>query len=327
MKWQGQRVLVTGAGGFIGSHLAERLVELGASTRAFVRYTSSASWGWLDQSRLKDEIEVVAGDLRDPDILRKAMRGIERVFHLAALIGIPYSYETPLAYVRTNIEGTVNVLQAAQDAGVRLVVHTSTSEVYGTARHVPINEQHPLQAQSPYAASKIGAEKMVEAFGRTYGVPVVILRPFNTFGPRQSARAIVPTIISQCLTDRGVRLGNTRPTRDLNYVDDMVRGFILAAETPTVVGQIINVGSGREVSIEQVVRLVGERVGRVPEIVRDEVRVRPPESEVERLVADNTRARTLLGWEPSISLEDGVQRTIDWMREHRDAYRAGVYVL
>jgi NAD dependent epimerase/dehydratase len=249
LNWNGKHVLVTGAGGFIGSHLTERLVELGANTRALVHYNALGAWGWLDQSPLCDDIQVLAGDVCDRDSVRQAMRGVEMVFHLAALIAIPYSYHAPASYVRTNVEGALNVLQAARELGVERVVHTSSSEVYGTARYVPIDEAHPLQGQSPYSASKIGADKLAEAFYVSFDLPVVTVRPFNTFGPRQSARAVIPTIITQCLTQEVVRLGNLTPTRDLNYVTNIVQGFLLAALSPAAVGQTINLGSGQEISI------------------------------------------------------------------------------
>jgi dTDP-glucose 4,6-dehydratase len=327
MKWNGKRVLVTGAGGFIGSHLAERLVELGATTRALVHYRSNGSWGWLDQSVARDEIEVVAGDLCDRESVEEAMAGVEIVFHLAALIAIPYSYHVPSSFVRTNVAGTLNILQAAKDLGIERLIHTSTSEVYGTAQYVPINEAHPLQAQSPYSASKIGADKVAESFFLSFGLPVVTVRPFNTFGPRQSARAIVPTIITQCLTDAKVRLGNLDPTRDLSYVSDTVEGFVRAAECPGAVGRTVNIGSGREIRIEALATLVAELAGKRIVIEQEEERVRPQGSEVDRLLADNALARELLGWTPSVSLEQGLRATIEWMREHLDAYRAGAYVL
>lgn len=325
--WKGARVLVTGAGGFIGSHLAERLVELGADVRAFVHYRGDGSWGWLDRSDVKEKLEVIAGDLRDRDNIEKAMKDVQHVFHLAALIAIPYSYQVPESFLRTNVLGTLNVLQAARAAEVQRLVHTSTSEVYGTARYVPINEAHPLQAQSPYAASKIAADKLVESFVFSYGLPAVILRPFNTFGPRQSARAIIPTIITQCLTDNCVRLGNVTPTRDLNYVSDIVEGFVRAAASPEAAGRTINLGSGRETRIEDLARMVATMIDRTITVERDEERVRPEHSEVERLVADNTVARDVLGWAPSVTLEEGLKTTIDWMREHLDKYRPSVYAV
>src|SRR6476659_2945591 len=256
MKWNDQTVVVTGAGGFIGSHLTERLVQLGAKTRAFVRYTSNGSWGWLDQSDLKNDFDVFHGDIRDHDTVARAVAGADVVFHLAALIAIPYSYHAPLSYVRTNVEGTLNVLQAVQQAGSGLVIHTSTSEVYGTARTVPIDENHPLQGQSPYSASKIGADKIAESFHLSFGLPVVTVRPFNTFGPRQSARAVIPTIITQALNGSEIRLGNLEPTRDLNYVSDIVEGFIAAGQAPKAIGQVINLGSGKEIAIGELASLI-----------------------------------------------------------------------
>ena len=327
LSWVDKKVLVTGAGGFIGSHLTERLVELGANTRAFVHYNSMGTWGWLDYSPMKSQIEIVAGDIADRDSVWKAMQSVDIVFHLAALIGIPYSYHVPTSYVRTNIQGTLNVLQAALAANVECMVHTSTSEVYGTAQYVPIDEKHPLQGQSPYSATKIGADKLAEAFYCSFGLPVVTVRPFNTYGPRQSARAVIPTIITQCLVGESVRLGNLHPTRDLNYVADIVTGFVLAASAPEAVGQTINLGSGREISIGELAQLIAHLVGEPITIESDEKRVRPDKSEVERLLADNTLARTLLGWKPLVSLEEGLGHTIEWIRQHRERYRPDVYVL
>ncbi len=327
MNWRGKRVLVTGAGGFIGSHLAERLVELGATTRALVHYNALGSWGWLDQSPLRGDMAVVAGDICDRDSVRSAMDGVDVVFHLAALIAIPYSYRAPASYVRTNIEGTLNVLQAARDLGTERVIHTSTSEVYGTARYAPIDEAHPLQGQSPYAASKIGADKMAESFRLSFAVPVVTVRPFNTFGPRQSARAVLPTIMSQCLAGDTVRLGNLSPMRDLNFVSNTVDGFVSAAAVPDAVGRTINLGSGREISIGDLAALTAKIVGRPITIESDEARLRPEGSEVERLLADFTLARTVLGWEPLVSLEVGLQRTLEWMKTNGQTYRTGVYTV
>jgi NAD dependent epimerase/dehydratase len=262
----------------------------------------------------------------DRDSVRAAMTGTEVVFHLAALIAIPYSYQAPASYVRTNVNGTLNVLQAAHELGVGRVVHTSTSEVYGTARYVPIDEAHPLQGQSPYSASKIGADKMAEAFACSFEVPVVTVRPFNTFGPRQSARAVIPTIITQCLTGSTVRLGSLTPTRDLNFVSDTVDGFVKAAVAPNAVGQTINLGSGREISVGDLAKLIGELAGRPVVVECDPDRLRPTGSEVERLLADNRRAKELLDWSPTIGLEEGLRRTIAWVREHIERYRPGVYV-
>lgn len=324
--WQGRPVLVTGAGGFIGSHLTERLVEAGARVRAMVHYNALGTWGWLDQSPLVKEVEVLPGDVCDRDSVRQAMQGVEVVFHLAALIAIPYSYVAPASYVRTNIEGTLNVLQAARELGTARIVHTSTSEAYGTARYVPIDEEHPLQGQSPYSASKIGADKLVESFHLSFGMPVVTVRPFNTFGPRQSARAVIPTIMTQCLVGEVIRLGSLSPTRDLNFVANTVEGFLLAASASGAVGQTINLGSGREISVGDLAGLIARLAGRPITVESDEQRVRPEKSEVERLLADNSLARTLLGWEPTVSLEDGLVRTLEWMRQHLERYRPGVYV-
>jgi dTDP-glucose 4,6-dehydratase len=295
VNWIGKRVLVTGAGGFIGSHLTERLVELDANVRALVHYNALGMWGWLDQSPLSDSMEVISGDVTDRDSVQQAMQDREIVFHLAALIAIPYSYQAPASYVRTNVEGTVNVLQVARDAGVECVLHTSTSEAYGTAQHVPIDEAHPLQGQSPYSASKIGADKMAEAFHRSFSLPVVTVRPFNTFGPRQSARAVIPTIITQLLAGQTVRLGNTSPTRDLNFVANTVDGFVLAASTPAAIGRTINLGSGREISIGDLAQLIARLMDKQIYIEGEDTRVRPEGSEVERLLADNRRASCLAG--------------------------------
>lgn len=327
MRWSGKRALVTGAGGFIGSHLAERLVECGVVTRAFVHYRSDGSRGWLEPLASSGAVEVVSGEIWDRDIMRQAMDGVDTVFHLAALIAIPYSYQAPHAYVRANVEGTLTVLQAAREAGVQRVIHTSTSEVYGTAQRVPMDERHPISAQSPYAASKAGADQLAQSYWRSFGLPVVTLRPFNTFGPRQSARAIVPTIITQCLASRTVALGNVTPSRDVNYVSNIVDAYLLAAEQDAAVGRTIHLGSGREISIEALARLIADLSGIPIKIVTEETRVRPKSSEVERLVADATLAKQLLGWMPAVSLEDGLRRTIDWMREHQDAYHAGAFVL
>lgn len=323
----GKKVLVTGAGGFIGSHLVEKLVSAGAETRALVRYNSSGTWGWLDQSAVKDHVQVISGDICDRDCVSVAVKGCDIVLHLAALIAIPYSYHAPASYVRTNVEGTLNVLQACREAGVARVVHTSTSEVYGTARSVPINEQHPLQGQSPYSASKIGADKMAEAFHLSFDLPVATVRPFNTFGPRQSARAVIPTIITQCLAGQAVRLGNLHPTRDLNFVANTVAGFLKAAVSPKAVGKMINLGTGREISVGDLAKLIIDLTGSKTEIQSDEARLRPEHSEVERLLADNSLARELLDWKPEVTLEDGLRLTIDWMRAHLDRYRPGVYVI
>jgi dTDP-glucose 4,6-dehydratase len=327
LDWKSKRVLVTGAGGFIGSHLVERLVSLGARTTALVRYNSAGSWGWLDKSPIKDDLKVVLGDIRDQDSTQRAVEGIDIVFHLAALIAIPYSYHAPLSYVRTNVEGTLNILQSAMRGDVDLVIHTSTSEVYGTARSVPINEGHPLQGQSPYSATKIGADKIVESFNLSFGLPVVTVRPFNTYGPRQSGRAVIPTIVTQALANEAIRLGNISPTRDLNYVDDTVEGFIKAAESSKAVGEVINLGTGREISIGELAATILRTMGKDLQVITDSERVRPGGSEVERLCADANKARELLGWEPKHSLEEGLTRTVEWIRENNERFRLGVYTI
>lgn len=327
MNLQGKKVLVTGADGFIGSHLAERLVAEGAEVRAFVWYNSFGRWGWLDDSPVRDSMEVVAGDVTDAEFVRRAAEGQEVIFHLAALIAIPYSYHAPRSYLRTNAEGTLNVLQAARELGTPRVVHTSTSEVYGTARVVPIDEVHPLQGQSPYSASKIAADKLAEAFHLSFGLPVVTIRPFNTFGPRQSARAVIPTIISQALRGETVRLGNLHPTRDLTYVSDTVEGFLKGGAVPDIEGRTINLGTGQEISIGGLVDLVGELLGRKIDCEVEAARLRPAGSEVERLLSDNRLAAEILGWTPQVTLAAGLAKTISWVGDHLAQFRGGVYVL
>ncbi len=327
MNWQGKKVLVTGAGGFIGSHLTESLVESGANVRAFVHYNALGSWGWLDASPFKKDMEVVAGDIQDRDSVKQAMNGVDVVFHLAALIAIPYSYQAPHSYLRTNAEGTLNVMQAARELGVECVVHTSTSEVYGTALYVPIDEKHPLQGQSPYSASKIAADKMAESFYCSFEVPVVTIRPFNTFGPRQSARAVIPTIITQCLAGQNVRLGNLTPTRDLNFVANTVNGFMCAAAVPEAQGQTINLGTNREISIGDLAQTIINLIAPSLSIISDTQRLRPEKSEVNRLWADNTLARTLLNWKPQVTLEEGLSKTILWLEKHLERYHPGAYVI
>jgi NAD dependent epimerase/dehydratase len=323
-----KRILVTGAGGFIGSHLAEKLTSEGAQVRAFVHYNALGTWGWLDRSPLAGEMEVFAGDITDRDSVQKAAEGVDIIFHLAALIAIPYSYQAPGSYVRTNIEGTLNVMQAARALGTERVVHTSTSETYGTALYVPIDEKHPLQGQSPYSASKIGADKMAESFHLSFGVPLVTVRPFNTFGPRQSARAVIPTIIAQALTGGKVKLGSLHPTRDLNYVSNTVEGFIHAAEaSEKALGGTFNLGSGFEISIGDLADLIGRLTGRTLTIESESQRQRPEKSEVERLLADNRLAHEFLGWSPRVSLEEGLVKTIEWMQAHLERYRPDVYVV
>lgn len=327
MNWNGKRVLVTGAGGFIGSHLTERLADSGAQVKALIHYNALGHRGWLQQSPHAAKIEFVMGDICDRDCVQDAIRGQEIVFHLAALIAIPYSYRAPESYVKTNVLGTLNALQAARDAGVARFIHTSTSEVYGTARYVPIDEAHPLQGQSPYAATKIGADKIAEAFHLSFQLPVVTVRPFNTFGPRQSCRAVVPTIIRQLLEGDRLRLGNTNPTRDLNYVDNTVDGFLLAAEADGSVGKTINLGSGREISIHDLASLVASSLGRKLVIQQEEQRQRPQASEVMRLLADNRAAATLLSWKPAVGLEEGIRRTIAWLKQNPEPDQKGSFRL
>jgi NAD dependent epimerase/dehydratase len=324
-SYQNKNVLVTGAGGFIGSHLAERLVQEGAKVTAMVHYNALGSNGWLDSSPLKADMKIVAGDICDPGFMHTIIEGQSVVFHLAALIAIPYSYVAPESYVRTNVVGTLNVLQAARRCGTERVLHTSTSEVYGTALYVPIDEKHPLQGQSPYSASKIGADKMAEAFHLSFELPCVTVRPFNTFGPRQSARAVIPTILSQILTRGEVKLGSLTPTRDLNFVDNTVDGYIKAGINPAAIGRTISLGSGREISIGDLAAMIAKIVGKDAEITIDEQRFRPSKSEVERLLADNTLAAEILGWSPKIDLETGLARTIEWFRGNTHLYQGDKY--
>ncbi|TDM09562.1 MAG: NAD-dependent dehydratase [Ideonella sp. MAG2] len=328
------KVLVTGADGFIGSHLVEALVRQGHTVRAFVLYNSFNSWGWLDHASkdIRDHLDVFAGDIRDPHGVREAMKGCDVVLHLAALIAIPYSYHSPDTYVDTNVKGTLNVLQAARDLGVKRVLQTSTSEVYGTARFVPITEAHPLQGQSPYSATKIAADQLAFSFYASFGLNVVIARPFNTYGPRQSARAVIPTIITQIANgQRQIKLGSVSPTRDFNYVQDTVAGFIAAMMSDKGVGEVINFGSNYEISIGDTVRLIAEAMGKEVEVVTDEVRLRPGNSEVERLWADNTKARELFGWQPQYGGREGFKRglaeTAEWFGkpENLAAYKADRY--
>lgn len=322
-----KKVLVTGAGGFIGSHLVQRLVQEGARVRAMIHYNSRSHWGLLEDlpKQVLDEVEIIAGDVQDPFSVQKAVGGCDTVFHLASLIAIPYSYVAPQSYVMTNVLGTLNVMQACLAAGVRRVVHTSTSETYGTALYVPIDEKHPLQGQSPYSASKIGADKIAESYYLSFGLPVVIIRPFNTYGPRQSARAVIPTIISQVHKGGVLKLGSLHPTRDLNYVSDTVEGFLRISTAEKGIGQVVNIGSGREISIGELAATIMKVMGKELELVSDDQRVRPEKSEVERLLADNSKARELAGWEPRVSLSEGLQRTVDWVLQHASRYKHDIY--
>jgi dTDP-glucose 4,6-dehydratase len=320
------KILITGAGGFIGSHLSERCVEEGYKVRAFVRYNSRNAWGWLDASLLRDQMEIVVGDIRDFDSVYGAMEGCSRVFHLGALIGIPYSYHSPLAYIKTNVEGTYNILQAARELRVDKVIQTSTSEVYGTCQFVPITEEHPINPRSPYAASKAAADQLAISFNRSFGLPVAILRPFNTYGPRQSARAIIPTIITQILAGgKIIELGSISPTRDLTYVSDTVRGFLALDKSGEVSGKIINIGMNSEISIRDLALKIAEIMNVKIEIKTEEERVRPKESEVERLIADSTRAKELLGWIPEYDLLNGLQKTIAWFKKNKNIYKSNIY--
>ena len=327
LYWKGRPVLVTGACGFIGSHLAETLVHAGAHVTSLVEYNRMGSNGWLDTSELAKEMRIVSGDIRDADFIHQTAQGQDTIFHLAALIGIPYSYSAPASYIDTNIIGTLNVLQSARRNGVGRVVHTSTSEVYGTARYVPIDENHPLQGQSPYAASKIGADKLAEAFHLSFDLPCVTVRPFNTFGPRQSSRAVIPTIISQILRNSRVKLGALTPTRDLNFVSNTVEGFLAAGSSPDAIGGTFNLGSGHEISIGNLAELIGEIMNSNVEIIADNERVRPSGSEVERLLADNTLARDVLGWWPQTDLRTGLERTIEWFRVNNHYYHDDRYLI
>lgn len=323
----GKHVLVTGAGGFIGSHLVESLINLGANVRAFVRYNSRADTGFLSQldKSVLQNIEVISGDLRDAHAIDKAVKSEDIVFHLGALISIPYSYVHPREVVETNVLGTFNILQACLDHSIERVIHTSTSEVYGTAQYVPINEQHPLQGQSPYSASKIGADKLAESFYCAYSLPVTTVRPFNTYGPRQSARAVIPTIITQALTRDEIKLGSLDTRRDFTFVSDTVNGFIMAAQSDNAVGQTLNLGTGSEVTILNLVNTILSIIGRPIQINLDSERIRPGKSEVMRLLSDNQYARELVGWKPEVSLEEGLGKTVQWIHQNLQNYRVGVY--
>lgn len=336
MTFRNRKILVTGADGFIGSHLTETLIRQGYNVRAFALYNSFGSWGWLDHAAtdIKSELDVFLGDIRDPHGVKQAMKGCDAVLNLAALIAIPYSYHSPDTYIDTNIKGTLNILQAARELDVSKVVHTSTSEVYGTARFVPITEEHPLQGQSPYSASKIGADQLAMSFYLSFGTPVSIIRPFNTYGPRQSARAVIPTVITQISSGkRLIRLGALHPTRDFNYITDTVRGFIHMMESEQAVGEIINVGSNYEISIGEMVEMIAEIAGTEIRIESDEQRLRPEKSEVERLWADNSKAKRLIGWEPQYAGKEGLRRgleeTIRWFSEpkHLEMYKTGMYTI
>lgn len=326
--WNNKRVLVTGAGGFIGSHVVERLVGAGARVRAMTHYNSRNDWGQIEllDNDIRDSIEVICGDIRDPFFCREAVGNQEIVLHLAALIAIPYSYLAPADYVFTNVVGTLNILQACRDLDVEKIVHTSTSETYGTAQYVPIDEKHPLQGQSPYSASKIGADKIAESFFCSFNTPVATLRPFNTYGPRQSARAVIPTIISQLTGGKKqIKLGSLTPVRDLTFVEDTAAAFMAVAESENTVGKVVNAGNGKGISIGDLAKLIIETTGVEAEIVCDEQRVRPDASEVTRLIASAEKIRELAGWKPEHSLRDGLIKTIDYIRNHISLYKPEIY--
>jgi NAD dependent epimerase/dehydratase len=325
-----KKVLVTGADGFIGSHLTETLVERGYDVRAFTFYNSFNTWGWLDflPDEIKKEIEIHPGDIRDPNGVRNAMNGIESVFHLAALIAIPFSYHSPDSYVDTNIKGTLNVLQAARGLGTDKVLITSTSEVYGSAKYVPIDESHPFQGQSPYSATKIGADRLAESFYRSFSLPVSIVRPFNTYGPRQSARAVIPSIISQLLTGtKEIRLGSLAPTRDFNYVKDTVNGFIEIEKSKKTIGEEINIASQTEISIGELAAELIRQINPQASIICEQERMRPQKSEVNRLLGSNKKLKELTDWNQEYSLSFGLKKTIDWMEKNQDKYKTGIYNL
>ncbi len=323
-----KKVLVTGADGFIGSHLTESLLEKGYEVKAFTMYNSFNTWGWLD-SLPKDKlngVEIFSGDVRDPNGVREAMKGVDGVFHLAALIAIPFSYHSPDSYVDTNIKGTLNVLQAARDLETERIMITSTSEVYGTAQYVPIDEKHPFQGQSPYSATKIGADRLAESFYRSFGLPISIVRPFNTYGPRQSARAVIPTIISQLLSGKEeIKLGSLTPTRDFNYVKDTVAGFIAIAESDKTIGEEINIATQQEISIEDLANEIISQINPNARIICDEQRLRPVKSEVNRLLGSNEKIRRLTDWEPRYTFTEGISETIDWMRVNLGSYKSDIY--
>lgn len=330
MDLKRKKILITGSDGFIGSHLVEELIDLEYDVRAFVYYNSFNSWGWLDTLPKEkiQKIEIFSGDIRDPNGVRSAMKDIDVVFHLAALIAIPFSYHSPDSYVDTNIKGTLNVLQAARDFNCEKILVTSTSEVYGTAQYVPIDEKHPFQGQSPYSATKIGADRIAESFYRSFNMPVTIVRPFNTYGPRQSARAVIPTIITQLLAgSKEIKLGSLHPTRDFNYVKDTARGFLAIAESDKTIGEEINIATQQEISIKELAQEMIDQVNPDAEIISDEQRLRPEKSEVERLLGSNEKIRQLTGWTPKYSFSEGINETIEWFRDPENiaGYKVGIY--
>jgi len=320
------KVLITGAAGFIGSHLTELLVKKGYQVKAFVHYNSKNSWGWLDESKYKNEIEIVTGDIRDYDAVFDAMVGCNNVYHLAALIGIPYSYVSPLAYIKTNIEGTYNILQASRNCEIENVLITSTSETYGTAQYVPIDEKHPMVGQSPYSATKIGADHLALSFYRAFGLPVKIVRPFNVYGPRQSARAIIPTVVTQILNGQmELKLGNVTPTRDLTFVKDTVQGFYTILKSDQLFGEITNIGMNDEISVRDLIGVIADIMQVKIDILSDQERIRPDKSEVERLFCDNTKILSNTDWKPEYNLRDGLRETIEWFKHNLQYYKAEIY--
>ncbi|MCK5008966.1 MAG: SDR family NAD(P)-dependent oxidoreductase [Deltaproteobacteria bacterium] len=327
MNWAQKKVLVTGAEGFIGSHLTERLVALGAEVKALVMYNSFNTWGWIDTFRPgeKNKLHIICADIREADLLKSTLKDIDIVFHLAALIAIPYSYASPSSYIKTNIEGTLNLLQAARDHGVEKFLHTSTSEVYGTALYTPIDEKHSLQGQSPYSASKIGADMIAESFHRSFDLPVTTVRPFNTYGPRQSLRAIIPTMILQMLNSNKIRLGSLQPIRDFTYVSDTVEGFIKAAETDEIDGEVINIGSANGISIGKLAEKLMKMMNKKITIESEEKRVRPSKSEVNQLICNNNKAKELIDWQPKMSLDEGLEKTINWFKANAGEYKSDIY--
>jgi len=328
MELKSKNILITGADGFIGSHLTEMLVKEGANVKALSQYNSFNNWGWLEDVDCKKDIDVLCGDIRDSHYIKNITKNIDVVFHLAALIAIPYSYVAPDSYIDTNIKGTLNICQAALENGVRKIINTSTSEVYGTAQYVPIDEKHPLQPQSPYSATKIGADAIAESFYRTFDLPLTIARPFNTYGPRQSARAVIPTIITQIASDKKqIQLGDITPTRDFNYVKDTCRGFIELAKCEKANGETVNIGSNYEISVGDTLNLIKKIMNSDVEFVTDEIRIRPEKSEVNRLWCDNTKINELTGFKPQYSIEQGLEETIEWFKnpENLKKYKADIY--
>jgi NAD dependent epimerase/dehydratase len=320
------KILITGAAGFIGSHLTDFLVKEGFQVKAFVRYNSKNSWGWLDESKYIDNIEVITGDIRDYDSVYKAMTGCDTVFHLSALIGIPYSYISPLAYIKTNIEGTYNILESAKNLNFINVIVTSTSETYGTAQYVPIDEKHPMVGQSPYSASKIAADQLALSYYKSFGLPLKIARPFNNYGPRQSARAIIPVIISQILSGKGkLNLGNLSPSRDFTFVKDTCKGFLGILKSDKLFGEIINIGMNEEVSIEKLAGMIAKITGKEIEIEKDINRIRPEKSEVERLICDNSKIKKFTGWKPDYDLQTGLKETIEWFKDNKHRFKTKIY--